>query len=400
MSGFTKSLFVLAGASGCMLTPTDDQRVTSTTAALSFTGYTNEARAPVQVRAWDFAANAMVNIGVPVNSAASSTVNAGGTPLFSWSASRSLPARFWRSGPAGGHCAAVGARATVGGRSYDVISVESDWGECYADHPSASAFYTNCRADNSPVAKVYTSAWGSLGVTSTDLALAALVLQGQVRMTFDNYTPTAYEFCHSSTPGGCPPGLSADPETYKYYRPDGSSLVTDDGTITFSITPSRSDPMTVYIDDMSTRATNRYDLTTSGGRLRLGINFEAAGPEIRMNCIRNIACAFVDGKTLDFTAPRAVLAFELGVEDGAVVFTDVTTTFTTGSSDPDTVTAGNGIAEAITEKLMTDANIRDAVNGALDQIVRGTSGLGAEFPVAAVTVTSTGLQVQPGCPLD
>jgi hypothetical protein len=294
----------------------------------------------------------------------------------------------------------VGARATVGGRSYDVISVESDWGNCYADNESASEFYTNCRADNFPVAKVYTTAWGSLGVDSGDLALAALLLQGEVRMTFDNFTPTAYEFCNATNPAGCPPGLSADPETYKYYRPNGSSIVTSDGTINFSITPSRHDPMTIYIDDMNTRPSNRFDLTTSGGRLRLGINFESSGPEIRMNCIRNAACPFVDGKTLDFTTPRAVLAFDLGVEDGAVVFDNVTTTFTTGSTDPDTVAAGNQIGSAITEMLLTDATIRDAVNGALDRIVRGTSGISDEFPIEAVTVTSTGLQVQPGCPLD
>jgi hypothetical protein len=397
---YLKSLFVLASASGCMLTPTDDQRVASTTSTLSFTGFTNESRAPVQVRAWDFTANAMVNLGASVNSDATSSTSSGGTPLFAWSASRTLASRFWRSGPAGGHCAAVGARATVNGNTYDVISVESDWGNCYADNPSAGEFYTNCRADNFPVAKVYTNAWGSLPVDSGDLALAAALLQTEVRMTFDNFTPTAYEFCNASNPAGCPPGLAGDPETYKFYRPNGSSIVTSDGTINFSITPTRRDPMTIYIDDMSTRSSNRFDLTTSGGRLRLGINFESTGPEIRMNCIRNIACAFVDGRTLDFTTPRAVLAFELGIEDGAVVFTDVTTTFTTGSTDPDTVSAGNSIGDAITEKLLTDATIRDAVNGALDRIVRGTSGLGDEFPVEAVTVTSTGLSVQPGCPLD
>lgn len=399
MSGFTKSLMLL-GVSGCMLTPTDDARVTSTTSTLSFFGYTNQAGAPVQVRAWDFAANAMVDVGAAVASETSSSITAGTTPLFSWSAARTLPSRFWRGGPAGGHCANVGARATVSGRTYDVISVDADWADCYNDNQSAGEFYANCRANNYPVAKVYTNAWGSLPVTSAQLTVAAALLQTEVRMTFDNFTPTAGEFCNASNPAGCPAGLSADPETYKFFRPDGSSIVTRDGTINFAITPSRSEPMTIYIDDMSTRSANRFDLAVSGGRLLLGINFESSGPEIRMNCIRNVACAFVDGRTLDFATPRAVLAFELGIENGMVVFTDVTTTFTTGSTDADTIAAGDSIGDAITEKVQTDATIRTAVNGALDRIVRGTSGIDAAFPVEAVAVTATGLQVQPGCPLD
>lgn len=51
---------------GCLLSPTDDGRVTSTTAPLPFNGYLLEARAPAYVRAWNHTTHQMEDVGAPV----------------------------------------------------------------------------------------------------------------------------------------------------------------------------------------------------------------------------------------------------------------------------------------------------------------------------------------------
>ncbi|MBI4508993.1 MAG: hypothetical protein HY698_05125 [Deltaproteobacteria bacterium] len=390
----SRSLIVLTCLSGCMLTPTDDRRVSRTTSPLSFQGYTTEASAPVQVRAWDFEANAMANVGAAVRSVTAAT-NVGGTSLYGWSASRALEPRFWRSGPAGGHCAAVGANTIVGGRTHNVMTVESNWGECYRENPTVGGFYANCASSNSPVAKIYTTSWGSIAVSQARLDRAGALASALVRLRLDNFTSTPYEFCSGSTPEGCPPELSADPETYKFYAPNASLLSANGERMTFSITPPRSDPMTAYIDDMTS---SRVDFRAVGDRFVFGITFEAAGTEIRLDCIRNVACAFV-GRAIDFAAPRAELSFTLAVEDGRVTYTDVSTVFTTGTAGGEAASAASGIAEAITEKLMNDSGVRGAVNAALDAVIRGAADTGP-FTIEDVTIRDGAMEVLPGCPMD
>src|SRR5690242_15422030 len=123
-----KVALALATTTGCMLSPTDDGRVTSTTAPLPFYGYVTQPSVPVQVRAWDYSAHAMASIGPAVMSTTSPTSVDGG-PLYSWSASRLLAPQFWRTGPAGGQCAAVGARTTISGSTHDVMRSEEHTSE-------------------------------------------------------------------------------------------------------------------------------------------------------------------------------------------------------------------------------------------------------------------------------
>lgn len=380
--------------SGCMLTPTDDGRVSSRETSIRFGGYHTEPNAPVQIRAWDFAANQMVNVGAPVRSSTREAISLD-QPLYDWSAERRLENRFWREGPVAGHCAVTRASTELNGREYNLMTVESDWINCPAD--TVGGFYAECRSSNSPVAKIYTSDWAPVPLPQSRLNLAALLASSRIRITFDNYTPTAYEFCSGSTPGGCPPGGASDPETYKFYRPNGSSFRQQDGeTMSFSIPPSRSNPMTVYIDDMSSRS---LDFRAEGSSFVLGINFESSGPEIRMNCIRNIACAFVDGKTIDFTSPRAELRFQLTAEAGEVTFSDVTATFTGGTPGDEAAQASAAIGEAITKMVRDDASIRAAVSSALDAVIRGAAELD-QYPIEGVTIRNGSIQVQPGCPMD
>ncbi|HSR98347.1 MAG TPA: hypothetical protein VLM79_14920, partial [Kofleriaceae bacterium] len=266
---------IAIGLAGCMLSPTDDGRVSSTTAALPFQGFTTEPGAPVQVRAWNYTTHAMANVGAPVPASAS-PFNIDGGPLYSWSASQTLSPAFWRTGPGGAQCAAVGAQTTISSGTYNVISVEQDWADCFNEHPSAGDFFSHCAASNSPVAKIYTNSWGPVSVDQNALNVAGIIASSQNSLRLDNFTPTQGQFCNASNPAGCPPGLGGDPETYQFFNPNASSLTqTGMAPLMFSITPSRNDPMTVYIDNM---ASNRIDFTTSGNRFLLGINFESAAP--------------------------------------------------------------------------------------------------------------------------
>jgi hypothetical protein len=398
MSAFRASTIAAfaIGSASCMLTPTDDGRVASTTAALPFEGFTLEPGAPVQIRAWNYASNAMANIGVPV-AASMSPFNIDGGPLYSWSALRTLPAAFWRTGPGGAQCAAVEAQTTLSHGTYNAISVEQDWGDCFNEHPSVGEFFSNCASSNSPVAKIYTNSWAPVTVTQSQLNLAGLIASSQITLTLDNFTSTQGQFCHPSTPGGCPPGLGGDPETYQFYNPNASSL-TQSGSppLRFSITPSRRDPMTVYIDNL--RSTS-LDFTTSGNRFVLGINFESTDPEIRMNCIRNFICGFVGNPTLEVDSARAVLSFALAVEDGRIVYTNVTATVTTSSPSGDSISAANSIATAMADKLNNEPSIKSAVATAIDSVIRQSAGLTA-FPVEGIGIGGGTIQVRAGCPLD
>jgi hypothetical protein len=153
--------------------------------------------------------------------------------------------------------------------------------------------------------------------------------------------------------------------------------------------------MTVYIDNM---ASSSIDFTTSGNRFLLGINFESAGPEVRMNCIRNFFCGALGDPTLEVDSARAVLSFGLALEGGHVVYTDVTATMTT-SSLGDSVSAASGIASAMADKLNSEPAIKTAINAALDSVIRQSAGLGA-FPLESLSIGGGQISVLAGCPMD
>jgi hypothetical protein len=384
------------GLASCMLSPTDDGRVGNTAAALPFEGFTIEPGAPVQIRAWNYSTHAMANVGAPV-SASTTPFNIDGGPLYSWSASRALPPQFWRPGPGGAQCAAVGAQTTISSGTYSALTVEQDWGDCFNEHPSVGEFASSCASSNSPVAKLYTSSWAPVTVTQSQLNLAGLIASSQITLTLDNFTPTQGQFCNFSNPGGCPPGLGGDPETYQFFFPNASSLVqTGMAPLRFSITPSRHDPMTIYIDNLTSTS---LDFTTSGNRFLLGINFESSLPEIRMNCIRNFFCAALGNPTLEVDGARAVLSFALAVESGRIVYTDVTATVTTTSPSSDSISAANSIAAAMADKLSNEPSIKAAVATAIDSVIRQSAGL-TGFPIEGVGIGGGNIQVRAGCPLD
>jgi len=234
-------------------------------------------------------------------------------------------------------------------------------------------------------------------VTQSQLNLAGLIASSQITLTLDNFTPTQGQFCNFGNPGGCPPGLGGDPETYQFFFPNASSLVqTGMAPLRFSITPSRHDPMTIYIDNLTSTS---LDFTTSGNRFLLGINFESSLPEIRMNCIRNFFCAALGNPTLEVDGARAVLSFALAVESGRIVYTDVTATVTTTSPSSDSISAANSIAAAMADKLNNEPSIKAAVATAIDSVIRQSAGL-TGFPIEGVGIGGGNIQVRAGCPLD
>jgi hypothetical protein len=155
--------------------------------------------------------------------------------------------------------------------------------------------------------------------------------------------------------------------------------------------------MTIYIDNMVSRS---VDFHVAGGKLVFGINFTDSGPEIRMNCINDFWCFLIDGRTLTFATPRAEISFGLALVAGRVQFTDVATTFSTGNSDGDSISAGNAIADAITQHITGDPGIGSAVNTALDTVVRIAGRLGLVAPTLAIdglTLAGNTMTIQPGC---
>jgi hypothetical protein len=388
---------VALGLSSCMLTPTDDARVDSSSSTLSLSGYHIDPEALVQVRAKEFATNQMVNVGAPARS--SSTVSGFATrpPVYLWSAALALDSRFWRAGPNAGQCAVLDATTESAGQTYNLITVESDWLYCHNRTRGELLHFANqCASNNSPVAKIYTRDWGLVPIPLARLTAAGRLATVLMRLTLDNYTPTAHAFCSSATPDGCPPGVSLDPEMYKFYQPNGSFIRHSGTTLSFSITPSRSNPMTVYIDDMSS---TDLEIRAEGSSLMLGINFENSGTEIRMDCIRDIRCPAAGARTIDFAAPRAELRFQLAPQNGRIGYSHVTTTFTSGTPGDDADQASAAIAEAFTQKLLGDTNIRNAVSNALYELVVFAANL-SPFTVENAFVSASELQVQAGCPTD
>jgi hypothetical protein len=393
---------------GCMLGPTDGERVSSTSEVLDFYGYDNEASGLVQVSGWDFTTHALAPIGPAVRADTSGITPAGGNTLYEWSASQALAPRFWHAGPAGGSCAIVRPRTThADGNTYDMITVDDDWADCWDGDPNTSHFYENCRSAHSPLAMLYTNDWGNVtvGANPGDWSLVNALASGGIHITFDNFQPVAFADCNDNNPAGCPQGLPAgyptDANTYKFFLPDGGSIVAPMmGATTpymFSINPVRQDPMTIYIDNMQSSS---IDFHVANGKLVLGINFTDSGPELRMNCINNFICAFVDGTTITFAAPRAEVTLGLAVVGGHVQYTDVSTTFTTGNSDSNSIAAAAAIAQAITAHLSTDAGIKTQLDGALDLVVRVVGRLGLtppELGLDALILAGNTMTVQPGC---
>jgi hypothetical protein len=379
-------------SAGCLLSPTDDGIVDNTAAPLPFNGFLLEANAPVYVRAWNHLTHQMEDVGAPVRSGDLAYTVSGG-PLYSWETSRALPAAYWRTGPGGGQCAMIGAQTISGGARYNAITAEEDWANCWWANDSVGAFNSNCKSDHSPAARIYSASWGAVTVNQSVLNLAGAIASSQISLVFDNHTPIQGQFCNAGNPGGCPPGLSADPETYQFFQPNASHITqTGQPALDFSITPTRSPPMTVYIDDLRSR-TLRF--STSGDRFTLTIDFEADGPELRMNCIRDFRC-FLYPSSMELDTPRAVISFGLQLAAGRVTYSDATATFTTSSTDDNARSAATAIGAAMADKLNNEPSIKAAVAAALDSVIRQTANLG-NLTMDGLTVGGGVVRVRPGC---
>ncbi len=393
----TKYAFVLLIAFstfGCMTWPMNGSIVADTNAPLSFGGYHIQSNTPVQVKAWNYNTNRMTNLGGTINSSRAGVVGVFDSPIYEWSGRRTLAPNYWRDGPNGGQCAVATASTVLSGRTYSIMTLDPDWGSCLSSNPTLGGFYSNCRSVNFPYAELFTPDWQPLEISEGTLGTAGILASRQVSIVLDNYTPTEFEFCSAATPAGCPTPTS-DPNTYKYYKPNGGAVTADGASLEFSIAPARENYMTVYIDEM---ASNRIQFSVEGtNTLVMQVDFESAGPEIRMNCIDNFICGFIGNPTLELGSPSAALRFPLIVRAGEVTYNSATVAFT-ATGDSNVQNAASSIGIAMQDKINNDASVKSAISATLDGLLHQAGAFDAVYPISEVTVVGSGLRVKAGCP--
>ena len=196
------------------------------------------------------------------------------------------------------------------------------------------------------------------------LIAASARLQATVGLTLDNFTPNEYQYCQPAAPGDCPaPG--ADPETYKFFAKDASVFVINGRRYPFSLVPTRAEPFTFYLDQMSTTL---MQFRVEANELVLAISFEGNGTEIRSNCIRNASCAFAGSQDRDFPQPLLNLRFGLRAIDGRLDIVSARAEFKTGAATEDAQLASY-VVQAVETTLLQEQIFRAFVNSALNAAV-------------------------------
>lgn len=76
-----------------------------------------------------------------------------GQALYSWEVLLVLPAQYWRAGTVCGFSAKVRASAY----GWHLMTLESDWLECWTEHPDHLDFALHCASDRSPEAVIVTA---------------------------------------------------------------------------------------------------------------------------------------------------------------------------------------------------------------------------------------------------
>ena len=145
-------LLVVLPATGCMTSPFDGQQVDSEFSVVTFSGYHLVADSPVSIRAFDPVLGEWYEIGLATSASQVTWVAMDGTDVYYWEESVVVPLDFWERGISG-------ARAWVAAVSegYELMTVNSGWTSCYFMSTDLSDFSENCAADESPVARLYTT---------------------------------------------------------------------------------------------------------------------------------------------------------------------------------------------------------------------------------------------------
>lgn len=142
------------GLASCMLVPTDDGHVVSASAPLSFVGYVLNPGVLVQVQARNTSTGVMEDVGAPVLSETTELKLSDGK-LYPWSTSIVLGPQHWTVGPPFPRFAEVGAQMiTSNGSRWSVMTVESNWVDCFSRNPNIADFNKNCGSDRSPIARI------------------------------------------------------------------------------------------------------------------------------------------------------------------------------------------------------------------------------------------------------
>ena len=138
-----------------MLGPSDDGVVTSADDPIQFFGYHLQPDRPVRVESFDWRGNVWSPVG-ETRSATKTTPSDLKQDLYYWTFEEVLASRFWQPGAEGARAKVRAKTQITDGRWSDLVTVERDWGACYAAHQDATDFAEACKSDHSPEAWIQT----------------------------------------------------------------------------------------------------------------------------------------------------------------------------------------------------------------------------------------------------
>ncbi len=136
-------------------------------------------------------------------------------------------------------------------------------------------------------------------------ALNSLLSTMQVRI--NNLTNRDFEFTSDNT--------------FKWYKPNDCSFRIGTGAFvldtTFDLKPFRLEPMTIYIQDFNKRNTV---VSAEAGKIKVRVNFEQDGLEIKTNCIDNFGCAGIGNPNFNFINPAIEILIRPVVVGGRISY--------------------------------------------------------------------------------
>lgn len=86
---------------------------------------------------------------------------------------------------------------------------------------------------------------------------------------------------------------------------------------TFTLMPFRSDPMTIYIQNLNKQ---RAAASAENRKIKIRIDFEQTELEIRTNCVENFGCAGIGNPNFNIERPAIEVLIEPTVRDGKLSY--------------------------------------------------------------------------------
>ena len=236
---------------------------------------------------------------------------------------------------------------------------------------------------------------GTETIEASDFRAGAALAGALTEVTIDNYTPNAFEF-------------NAD-NTFKFHRPDGGRFRIDDlggliagaPDVSFNVAASRSNPYTIYLDDMRSQSVT---YSAASGRFIVDVAFESGGTEVWANCIENIQCVGDPNMHLqnanmrleliigagDQLIDRVEATFTADVEAAPGVCKDNFFAFLCDLFAPDDNEVFERVNTTVETTINNNATIMAALNDGVRAILETMVELPAEAEITGVLVAATG----------